>query len=181
MIEFLTALLFLAVELKVGWTLSLFLRHWPWVAILIAVTFIDLEHRIIPDALSLGGSLLGLATASLESEIGWRASAFGFVLGFGVFYLMGTLYYRIRGRSGIGGGDIKLLGMIGAFLGVSGVFATVLVSSTLGSGVGIVWALSRKSQSWMNFAIPYGPFLVLGALCYYLLGNQLWFQFMIPI
>ena len=81
----------------------------------------------------------------------------------------------------MGGGDIKLLGMIGAFLGVRGVFVTILLSSVLGSIVGILWARVRADQDLMKFAIPYGPFLVLGALCYALLGDQLWFQFMIPM
>ncbi len=180
-IECLTALLFLAAEMKVGVSSALVLRHWPWVSILVAVTFIDLEHRIIPDALSLGGAVLGLLTSLLPYEIGWRSSVLGFLFGFGVFYLLALLYLQVRGRSGIGGGDVKLLGMMGAFLGVQGVFVTILLSSVLGSVVGIGWARWSHKKDLMKFAIPYGPFLVLGALCYYLLGDQLWFQFMIPM
>jgi leader peptidase (prepilin peptidase)/N-methyltransferase len=181
MIEFLTAVLFLAVEIKVGVSSALFVRHWPLASIFIAVTFIDLEHRIIPDSLSLGGAILGLATSILPMEMGWQSSVLGFLFGFGVFYLLALAYYQIRGRSGIGGGDIKLLGMIGAFLGGSGVFVTILLSSVLGSLVGLAWAQLSHKKDLMKFAIPYGPFLVLGALCYYLLGDQLWFQFMIPM
>ncbi len=181
MIEVLTAILFLAVEIKMGVSTALFLRHWPFVSILIAVTFIDLEHRIIPDSLSWGGSILGMMTSVLSFELGWQSSVVGFLCGFGIFYLLALVYYQIRGRSGIGGGDIKLLGMIGAFLGGSGVFVTILLSSVLGSVVGIAWARLSHEGDLMKFAIPYGPFLVLGALCYYLLGDQLWFQFMIPM
>ncbi len=181
MIECLTALLFVAVELKVGVSSALVLRHWPLVSILLAVTFIDLEHRIIPDSLSLGGTVLGFLTSFLSLEIGWRSSLVGFLVGFGFFYLMALVYLQLRGRSGMGGGDIKLLGMIGTFIGWQGVFVTILLSSVLGSVVGLLWARWTSQKDLMKFAIPYGPFLVLGALCYYLfLSDQLWFQFMIP-
>ncbi len=181
MIELLTAVVFLAAEMKYDFTLALFVRHWPFVSILIAVTFIDLEHRIIPDALSLGGCLLGIATSWMPFEIGWRSSFVGFLFGFGAFYLLGLLYFKLRKRTGIGGGDVKLLGMMGTFLGLPGVFVTILLSSILGSLVGIVWAVASRRRNLMKFAIPYGPFLVFGALCYYLLGDKLWFQFMIPM
>jgi leader peptidase (prepilin peptidase)/N-methyltransferase len=100
-----------------------------------------------------------------------------------VFYLFAWLYLRITGRSGLGGGDIKLLAMLGAFLGVQGVFCTVLISSVLGSVIGIAWALvSRRTgdQGLMKVSIPYGPFLVVGGLYYYLLGQFQWLPFTIP-
>jgi len=81
---------------------------------------------------------------------------------------------------GLGGGDIKLLAMIGAFLGLPGVFATVLISSVTGSILGIGWALVKKQENVMKVAIPYGPFLVFGALYYYYLGQE-WLPFTIPM
>ena len=113
--------------------------------------------------------------------MGWRQSILGFAVGFGFFYLLALAYFQVRGRSGMGGGDIKLLGMLGTFLGWQGVLFTILCSSILGSLVGIGWARLTHKKDLMKFAIPYGPFLVIGALCYYLLGDQLWFQFMIPM
>ena len=178
-IELLTALLFLVVNLKFGFSYLLFIRDWPFVSILIAVTFIDLEYRIIPDRLSLGGLVLGLATSFLTPGFGIVPALIGAAFGFSVFYGMAWAYLRFTGRSGLGGGDIKLLAMLGAFVGAGGVFATILISSIFGSVVGIAWGIAQGRKKVMGVAIPYGPFLVVGALYYYLLGDILWFQFTI--
>jgi leader peptidase (prepilin peptidase) / N-methyltransferase len=180
-IEALCAVLFLAVRIHKGWSPQLFFREWPFVALLVSIAFIDLKHRIIPDALSLGGLILGISTCMADSGIGFKSAVFGAVLGFASFYLLAWAYIKRTGRSGLGGGDIKLLSMIGAFLGPSGVFATIFIGSITGSIVGTVWALSAGKKSIMKFSIPFGPFLILGAMYYYLLGDKLWFQFMIPM
>jgi len=179
-VEFLTALLFLASQYHFGWSPLLVLRDWSFLAILIAVTFIDLEHRIIPDVLSLGGLVLGLVTCWWVPDLGWVSSFGGAALGFCIFYSIAGLYERMSGRSGLGGGDIKLLAMLGAFLGPRGVFATILISSVFGSIVGIGWATIVGQKKVMKTAIPFGPFLVLGALYYYFFGDTLWLRFMIP-
>jgi leader peptidase (prepilin peptidase)/N-methyltransferase len=192
LIEFMTAVLFLAAWLKFGTSIALFARDLPFLAILVAVTFIDLEHRIIPDELSLGGLVWGLLLAvalrgGYGSHIGVMTSFGGAFLGFFLFFALSWCYLRISGRVGLGGGDVKLLAMLGAFLGPAGVFATILISSVSGSVVGIAWALwcrrrgiEAASSNIMSASIPYGPFLVIGALYYYLLGDVLWFQFTIP-
>ena len=179
-VELTTALLFLAVKLKFEMSPILLIRDWPFVAILVAVTFIDLEHRIIPDRLSLGGLVLGLATAYWVPGLGLQSACIGAALGFGVFYALAWAYMKFTGRSGLGGGDIKLLAMIGAFLGPGGVFAAIFISSIFGSLVGIAWGMASKKEKVLSVAIPYGPFLVVGAIYYYLLGDYLWFQFTIP-
>lgn len=183
-VELLTALLFLVAKIHFGWGLALVLRDWPFMALLVAITFIDLEHRIIPDVLSLGGLVFGLLVSMVVPQLGIIQSLLGAVFGFGVFYSLAFVYQFLTGRSGLGGGDIKLLAMLGAFLGPSGVFATILISSVLGSLVGVIWALFARSkdapEDVMKFSIPFGPFLVIGALYYDLFGDQLWLQFMIP-
>jgi leader peptidase (prepilin peptidase)/N-methyltransferase len=193
-VELLTALLFLAAKLRFGLSLELILRDFPFIAILIAVTFIDLDLRIIPDPLSLGGLVWGLITALIFSfiptsfgggaSIGWLSSLAGACVGFSIFYGLAWIYYRLTRRSGLGGGDIKLLAMLGAYLGVAGVFTTVLVSSVFGSLVGISWALiqrQKNKESVMLVSIPYGPFLVVGGLYHYFLSDLIWFQFMNPM
>ncbi len=190
-IELLVALLFLATEIKFGVGGLLLIRDWPFVASLVAITFIDLEHRIIPDELSLGGLVLGLLTAWFVPGLGLVMALVGAALGFGFFYGLSWTYYRLKGKVGLGGGDIKLLAMFGAFLGPAGVFSTVLISSVMGSVIGITYALATRktaasesgsdeapSGGLMNVAIPYGPFLVLGALYYYFLGDLEWLPFM---
>ncbi len=179
-VELLTAVLFMAATHVTGWGWHLFIRDWPLMAALVTITFIDLDHRIIPDVISLPGIILGLATTPLDTRMDWQLSIMGAVLGFGVFYLFAWLYERSTGRAGLGGGDVKLLAMLGAFLGPSGVFCSIFISSIFGSLVGIGWALATRKKSVMKVSIPYGPFLVVGGLYYYLLGDLLWFQFMIP-
>jgi len=95
-------------------------------------------------------------------------SLLGFLLGFGAFYALARGYELVTGRAGLGGGDVKLLGLIGAFLGPRAVLTTILVSSVGGSVVGVSWALITRKKNLMSAAIPYGPFLVVGALYYYL-------------
>lgn len=179
-IELLTGLLFLACTVRFGFHPLLFFRDWPFVSILVAITFIDLEHRIIPDRLSLVMILLGLSTSYWVPGLGVERSFIGALFGFGVFYGLAWTYLRITGRSGLGGGDIKLLAALGAYVGLSGVFATILISSVFGSVVGIGWGLLQGRGKLMQLAIPYGPFLVVGALYYYFMGDILWFRFMIP-
>jgi leader peptidase (prepilin peptidase)/N-methyltransferase len=178
-IELLTAAMFYVAFIRFGFSLALVLRDWPFIAALIAIAFIDLEHRIIPDPLSIGGTGLGLATAWMVPAPGMVGSLAGAALGFGLFYGFAWGYHRLTGREGLGGGDVKLLAMIGAFVGPLGVFVTLFVSSILGSLTGIIWAYVSKQKSIMRTSLPYGPFLVIGALYYYLLGD-LWLPFMNP-
>jgi leader peptidase (prepilin peptidase)/N-methyltransferase len=179
-IELLTALLFLATTIKFGFSYLLFIRDWPFVAMLIAITFIDLEHRIIPDEISLGGLVLGLLTSWLTPGFGIYPALIGAGFGFCFFYALAWIYLQLTGRSGLGGGDIKLLAMLGSFIGSGGVFATIFISSVFGSVVGIGWGMVKGRKHVMTLAIPYGPFLVVGALYYYLMGDILWFRFTIP-
>ncbi|MGK5084958.1 prepilin peptidase [Bdellovibrionota bacterium FG-1] len=184
LVEFLTALLFVASAQKYGWSVSLFLRDWPLLLILVAVTFIDLDRRIIPDLLSLGGLIWALATSWLDPRMVWFLAPVGAAVGFGLFYLLAWFYLWGAGRWGWGGGDIKLMGMLGAFFGPAGVFCVMLVSSVLGTVVGVSWALVKRDKNpetvMMHLAIPFGPFLVVGGLYYYLLGDWLWLPFTIP-
>ncbi len=176
-IELLTALLFMAVFARFGASLLLPIRDWPFVAMLVAITFIDLEHRIIPDELSLGGLVLGLLTAYWVPGLGLVASVLGAIVGYGFFWLLSWGYFKAKGRMGLGGGDVKLLAMLGAFLGPMAVFHIILISSLLGSVIGLSYAGILKSRgqsdSLMGVAIPFGPFLVLAALYVYLLGDVL--------
>jgi len=189
-IEIVTAFLFYGCFLRFGWDWLLVLRDWPFVSILVAITFIDLEHRIIPDVLSLGGLVLGLTTAYFVPDLGLFSSFIGAAVGFGLFYGLAWAYYWKTGKHGLGGGDVKLLAMLGAFLGLDGVLWTILASSVTGSFVGLIWGLAQKKKGsseadggLLGVAIPYGPFLVVGALSFYLLRELIsqWFPFMTPM
>lgn len=180
LVELMTGFLFLAAKVRFDWDWLLVVRDWPFISLLVAITFIDLDHRIIPNRLSLGGLLLCLVTAHFVPGLGILSALAGAALGFGIFFGFAWLYERMTGKVGLGGGDVKLLAMLGAFLGPGAIFPIILVSSVAGSLIGIGWALATGKSNVMGSAIPYGPFLVLGALYYYLLGDLLWLPFTIP-
>jgi leader peptidase (prepilin peptidase)/N-methyltransferase len=173
------------VKLRFGLSWLLVVRDFPFVAILLAITFIDLERRLIPDPLSLGGLALGLATAHFTPGIGLPSAIGGAALGFSLFYAIAWYYQMRTGRAGMGGGDIKFLAMLGAFLGPIGVLTTIFVSSVLGTVLGLTYAWTRRRKeggegSLLKSSLPFGPFLVVGGLYAYLLGEILWSPFTIP-
>jgi leader peptidase (prepilin peptidase)/N-methyltransferase len=129
---------------------------------LLVITFIDLKHQIIPDVISIPGIGVGFLASFALSQITWLDSLLGIVLGGGVLYGVAWGYYLIMKAEGMGGGDIKLLAMIGAFLGSKAVVVTIFVSAFVGSIVGVaIMLLKGKGR---KYAIPYGPFLALGAV-----------------
>ncbi|MBI5886026.1 MAG: prepilin peptidase [Deltaproteobacteria bacterium] len=148
-----------------------FFVYFVFTAALIVITFIDLEHRIIPDVISLPGIPIGFAASFFIASPGWMNSAIGAVLGGGFLLIVSVGYYLLAKRSGMGGGDIKLLAMIGAFLGWKGVVVTVLLSSFVGAVIGgaLMVIAGKKSR----YAIPFGPFLAFGALVYLFIGDIL--------
>ena len=160
-VELLVAALFVAVHARWGFSIEAGGRA-IFSMLLVAACFIDLEHRIIPDEISLGGLALGLLLGLADHEVTLLPRIFGAAAGAGGFWLLASVYAKATGRDGLGFGDVKLLGMIGAFLGPWGVFGTVMVSSVVGAVVGL--ALIAFRRGGLRTAVPYGPFLVLGAL-----------------
>jgi leader peptidase (prepilin peptidase) / N-methyltransferase len=142
-----------------------------FVAALIVISFIDLDHQIIPDVISLPGIVIGMLLAALGYGPPILTSLTGALLGGGLLYAIALGYHALTGREGMGGGDIKLLAMIGAFLGWRGVLVTLLLSSFSGAVIGIGLMLARGADT--RIPIPFGPFLALGALCALLFGDAL--------
>ncbi len=138
-------------------------------SLLLIIAMIDLDTGLIPDILSLPGIVLGLALSFLTPRLSWWDSLLGIILGGGIFYLIARVYTLIRRKEGLGGGDIKLLGMIGAFLGWKGVAFTILVSSV--SGTIIALPLMWRSAKGLGSELRYGPFLAFGAVSYIFLGR----------
>ncbi len=138
-------------------------------SLLLIIAFIDLDTFLIPDVLSLPGIILGLIFSFFTPRLTWADSLIGILLGGGLLYLIAVLYGIVRHKEGLGGGDIKLLGMIGAFLGWQGVVFTVLASSV--SGMIIAIPVMLRSGKGLGVAIPFGPFLALGAVFYVFWGQ----------
>ncbi|MHB1398631.1 MAG: prepilin peptidase [Trichloromonadaceae bacterium] len=147
------------------------LVYWVFVAALIVITFIDLDHQIIPDVISLPGIVIGFLCSFAIPWLSWSDSLLGILLGGGSLYLVAFLYEFLTKKEGMGGGDIKLLAMLGAFLGWKAILPIIFISSLIGSLVGIPLMLVKKTDS--KLAIPFGPFLALGALIYLFWGPQL--------
>jgi leader peptidase (prepilin peptidase) / N-methyltransferase len=169
-VELVTALAAVALYLRFGLGVE-WLVLFTFVAALIVITFIDLDHRIIPDVISLPGIVVGfLLSLRGAPGPGPLASAIGILAGGGLLLAVAWGYHALTGREGMGGGDIKLLGMVGAFLGWRSVPFTMLFSSLTGSVVGVT--LMWWTGSDTKYAIPFGPFLALGAIAYIFWGDQ---------
>ncbi|MCL5966597.1 MAG: prepilin peptidase [Deltaproteobacteria bacterium] len=159
-VETLTALGYAAFALLDGPGLPL-LRDLLFFSLLVPIVFIDIDHRIIPDELSLGGAAAGLLLSFLPGG-DWKGSVAGGLVGGGVLYGTAAAYRRIAGREGMGGGDIKLIAMIGAFLGWKGALFSIFAGSLLGVAGGLF--AMRKGHDGLKTAIPFGPFLCAAAL-----------------
>ena len=137
---------------------------------MIALFVIDLQHKILPNQITLPGIAVGLVLSGIAGP-GWIASLVGIVAGAGSLFAVAEVYYSVRGEEGLGMGDVKMLGMIGAFLGWKMVLLTLVLSSLLGSIVGIV-ILVLKNES-LKYALPFGTFLAIGALVSAVAGDTL--------
>jgi len=129
---------------------------------LLIVSCIDLAHTIIPDAITLPGIVVGLGTSLWLTPVGVGNAVLGVLVGGGLFLLMAVLSVLILQREGMGGGDIKLIAMIGAFLGWHAVLVTIFLGAVLGALVGTVLMLLRRQGR--KEPLPFGPFLATGAL-----------------
>jgi leader peptidase (prepilin peptidase)/N-methyltransferase len=161
LIEGITAISSFLLFLKYGVSLS-YLFYFSFVAALIVITVIDLYHQIIPDVISIPGMGVGLLSALILPQITFFNSLIGMILGGGSLFVVATLYQWLFKREGMGGGDVKLLAMIGAFLGWESVIITIISSSLIGSITGIIMIIFKGKN--FKYAIPFGPFLSLGAV-----------------
>jgi leader peptidase (prepilin peptidase) / N-methyltransferase len=168
-VELLTAVLFAALSWLFGPSLELAVAL-VFTCLLIVVSFIDLEFFIIPDVLSLGGLVLGVLLSFFRRPDFWITDALlGVFLGGGILFAVAKLYEIVRKAEGMGGGDIKLLAMIGAFWGIKGVVFALVSGSIIGTLVGVPLMLVKREGG--KLAIPFGPFLSLGALLFVMAGD----------
>jgi len=129
---------------------------------LLVISYIDLDYQIIPDAITLPGIALGVLAAVLALPIGLLDSVLGLLLGGGVLFALAWVSPYLFGKEGMGGGDIKFLAMIGAFLGWKPVLLTMLIGAILGAIVGV--ALIALKVLGRDQYLPFGPFLAFGAI-----------------
>ena len=171
LVEALSGLLFASVVFRFGiQPAAVALALFAWA--LVVITFIDLDHRIIPDVISLPGTALGFAFSFAPGFPRPLDSVLGVAFGAGFLFLVLYAYEKIMGEEGMGLGDVKLLAMIGAFLGWQSLPITIMVSSLTGSVVGVGYALI-KGESVRKFPVPFGPFLALGAMVHLFSGVEI--------
>lgn len=170
LVELLTGVFASACSLRFGASLQA-LVVFIFIATLIVVAFIDLDHRIIPDSISLPGIPIFFLASLAVPTVTWQASVIGILAGGGSLYAVAWGYQLLTGREGMGGGDIKLLAMIGAMIGWRGILFTLFAASAIGTLVGILTMI--RSGKDMKLAIPFGPFLALGAVIYLFFGNAI--------
>ena len=169
-VEAITGLLSLALFIRYGLSLQ-YLLFLLFATTLVTISFIDLDHQIIPDVLSIPGIVAGLAAAFIPGNVSWFDSIIGIIGGGGTLFLVGLIYEKLTGKQGMGGGDVKLLAMIGAWMGWRSLPFVLLVSSLTGAIIGSVFLLAAGKG--YRVKIPFGPFLSLGALFYIFFGPQL--------
>jgi leader peptidase (prepilin peptidase) / N-methyltransferase len=188
-VELLTGFLFLACVLVFGPTVDA-LKWAVFSALLVVLTITDLRERILPDEVNFfglgAGLLFSFFTKSLDGTALWLANrwfdfpppevalsfadaALGAIAGSGLLWLVAEGYFRIRGREGMGLGDVKMMAAVGAFLGLKRTLLTVLMGSLLGSVIGILLiSITKKGR---DYELPFGTFLGAGALLVVFFGT----------
>lgn len=184
-VELLMGVLTVALLFRFGLSPAFFVNI-VFVAALIVITFIDLDVRIVPDVISLPGIGVGLVASFFQYPwpTGYLSippspfnSLLGILAGGGFLLLVAWLYELVTGTEGMGGGDVKLLAMIGAFLGWPAIPLTLFFASLTGSVIGVI--LMVKAGAGGKYALPFAPFLCLGAVIYLFFGREV-VQFYLP-
>lgn len=168
--EALTGALFAYAVARFGWTLDA-LAAALLGSLLVALAGIDLDHFLLPDRLTLPGLALGLALAPFLAEGSLARGVQGALVGAGVLLLLAGAWELVKGVEGMGLGDVKMLAMIGAFLGVAGVVVTLVVASFAGSVAGL--ALMARGRGGLASKLPFGVFLAAGGLVAIFFGPAL--------
>lgn len=179
LVEALTAILFLWIWIRYGWNLQTPVYGLMAGGLLLG-TFVDLDHMILPDRVTLGGIAAGFILSPLVPALhnatsagsSFLASLLGAVAGGAVLGGVAILGKWLFRKEAMGMGDVKLLAAIGALLGWRAVLFTVMTSALAGSLVGII-LMARRTKGWES-RIPYGPYLALGAMVWILGGDGLW-------
>ncbi len=188
LIELLGASLFLATFLHFvhgGVPLSAMFIYWSWIALMIVGTFIDFDHHLLPDFVTIGGMVLGVAVAVIEtimlsfsiphpsSLIPLINSLSGLIFGFGLLWLIRFFGSKAFKREAMGEGDVYLMGAVGALFGPIAVLVTLILSSVFGSVLGVGMIILSKTKFRRFIEIPYGPYICLGCLVWMFYGPQL--------
>ena len=160
----------LCIYFKFGITIEAFV-YYALISSLLVITFIDIGHQIIPDVITLPGIPIFFFASFTLTATSCKDSLLGILAGGGSLLLIAVTYNLLTKKEGMGGGDIKLLAMIGAALGWKGVLFTIFIGSAIGTLVGII--LMLRTSKGLKLGIPFGPFLSTGAIIYIFFGSSI--------
>jgi len=177
-VEILTGVSFLFLSIFFAQSLPMFIISLVFASSLIVVIFIDIEHQIIPDEISLGGTGFGIAASlaypMLHGTSTWRSSLIyslgGIVVGAGLFWLIRIVGGKVFKKEAMGLGDVKLMAYVGSIVGPSLTLLTTFFAAFLGSAVGLTLIALKKAQ--ISSRLPFGPFICIGAILAFLWGAQ---------
>jgi leader peptidase (prepilin peptidase)/N-methyltransferase len=153
--------------------LARFAIYGLFVLVLVIIAMIDLDTKLIPDVITYPGIPIFLGFGLLLQEVPWLELVIGVVVGYGVVWTISFVYEKITGRLGLGLGDGKLLALVGGLLGWRAVVCTLFLGSLLGSVISITILAIRREKDIRHFEVPFGPFLVGGAVIYLFLAAQI--------
>lgn len=161
---------------------------WIWTALMIAGSFIDFDHQLLPDFTTVGGMVLGVAANGVSSLLNGSASGIlhslgGLVFGFGLLWLVRWIGSKAFRREAMGMGDVFLMGAVGAMFGPVAVLVTLILSSVFGSVIGVALILLSKAKLGKFTAIPYGPYICMGCLAWMFWGPKLveWYLHLLKV
>jgi leader peptidase (prepilin peptidase) / N-methyltransferase len=137
----------------------------------VPLVIIDLRYRLLPDVITFPGAGVAFFIGSALPHVGWQGALLGILAGSGGLFAVAKSYELLRGREGLGMGDVKYLAMVGCLVGWQGVILTIALASFSGAIIGIVYGFIKKEG--MQVAIPFGPFLAGAALVVYMWGDVL--------
>jgi len=138
---------------------------------MLLLALIDYDFKLLPNVITLPGAAIGFALSFVDPRVAWIDSAIGIVVGGGLLYLTAWLYLTLRGLQGMGMGDVKMIAMIGGFVGWQGALLTIFLGSLFGSVVGL-GLMKIKGREW-DYALPFGTFLALAAVIVDWIGPEL--------
>lgn len=170
LVELLSGLFAVSVYLKFGLTLEALITY-CFMASLIIIIYIDIDHFIIPDCITLPGILIGFLASFFADGMTYKDSGLGILIGGGTLWMVAFGYQLLMKKEGMGGGDIKLLAMIGAFIGWKGVLLTIFLASVIGTVANVPGML--MSKKFFNYKLPFGPFIAIGAMIDVFFGDPI--------
>jgi leader peptidase (prepilin peptidase) / N-methyltransferase len=169
LVELATMALFVIHGEVFGWS-ALLVPRLLFACAMVVLFAIDLEHQLLPNVITIPALVIGLISSAVLPP-GLVDALIGIVVGGGVLWLIGEAYFRYSGQEGMGGGDVKMLAMIGAFLGWKLVLVTLVLSSVAGSLIGVFVIVLKRGG--LKYALPYGTFLALGGLVASIAGDSI--------